>query len=283
MSSQDQKYKSRNILDHLSLSNLNLYNEALQLVSKGYGYKKIAQMLSKKYNVKVNPSTTYKWVHNLNSPLGRYNYPAISPDLSYVIGAWLGDGTLAYRKSKQEYIIKLLVKDYDFAEEWGKRLSRALQRNRPYKPVWDKANKRWCVKGYSKVLYLLLFETRRNSSIIEEIVSSYPAEAIRGFFDAEGSVINNPPTIIACNTRPDIIVLFKKLLSKISIESKISIRHRKPVMKCPKTGKIYLRRTNTLYCLKITHIDEIIKYSNMVGFSIKRKQSRLKCLFQNKS
>jgi len=210
----DQKYGFRIILDHIRLSNLSIYNEALLLASKGYGYKKITKMLCKKYNMRINYSTVYKWIHNLNSPLGRYNYPEISPDLSYVIGAWLGDGTLAYRKSKHEYIVKLLVKDYDFAKEWGRRLSRALQRSRPYKPVWDKTNKRWCVRGYSKILYLLLFETRRNLSVIKEIVSSYPAEAIRGFFDAEGSVINNPPTIIACNTRLDIIILFKKTIIK---------------------------------------------------------------------
>ncbi|MCD6300792.1 MAG: hypothetical protein J7L82_01830 [Staphylothermus sp.] len=206
----------------------------------------------------------------------------ISPDLSYVIGAWLGDGTLACRKSKQEYIIKLLVKDHDFAEEWGRRLSCALQRNKPYKPVWDTANKRWCVKGYSKVLYELLQETRRSLTVVEEIVSFYPAEAIRGFFDAEGSVVSNPPIIVACNTRYDIILLFRKLLSKISIKSKISVRERKATMKCPKTSKIYFRKTTKLYCLKITHINKIIKYYSMIGFTIKREQFKLKHLIQSK-
>ncbi len=278
MFSPKNKRKYLVILDHIELLDLKLYNETLHLLRNSYGYKKIAQILSERYSVKVSPSTIYKWILNLNSPLGRYNFPAVSPDLSYVIGAWLGDGTLAFRKSKQEYIIKLLVKDYEFANEWGKRLSHALQRSRPYKPVWDKANKRWCVKGYSKILYVILRETRRNLSIVEEIVSYYPAEAIRGFFDAEGSITNNPPIIIACNTRLDIIRLFQRLLSKISIKSNISQRYRDLIMECPKTGKIYLRNTNVIYCLKITHINEIMKYFNMVGFTIKRKQYKLESI-----
>ncbi|MCD6300793.1 MAG: hypothetical protein J7L82_01835 [Staphylothermus sp.] len=52
---QDQGYAVHSTFNHSSLSNLKLYNEALYLATKDYGYKKIARMLSGKYNFKNKP------------------------------------------------------------------------------------------------------------------------------------------------------------------------------------------------------------------------------------
>ena len=191
---------------------LRLYEEVMRLRRLGLGYKRIAKAVEEKCGVYLDPGMIRNWVKGRHYPLGRCNKIVEGLGLAYAVGAWLGDGTLARDKRNYEYYVKLAVSDYDFAEEWGRRLAEALGRSKPYRPRWDDRYERWVVKGSSVMLYGLLKRAREDPWIPIPYLETYPAEACRGFFDAEGWVEADHYRIAAGNTNPDIINLFKKLL-----------------------------------------------------------------------
>jgi intein-encoded DNA endonuclease-like protein len=196
--------------------------------------------------------------------------------LAYVIRAWLGDGRLARDRRKYEYYVKLEVSDYDFAEEWGRRLAEALGRSKPYTPRWDDNDQRWVVKRSSALLYDLLKRAREGDPwILMPYLEKYPAEACRGSFDAEGSVNINRYQIEACNTNSRTIGLFEGLLGKLGIDCRMHKFRWDEFMKCPKTGKLYRRNSGSIMCLAIYGEENILRFAERVGFTIARKRAAL--------
>jgi len=255
---------------------LRFYDEVMRLKGLGLGYRRIARIIWEKYGVRLNPGMIYKWISGVHHPLGRCNRIVEGPGLAYVVGAWLGDGRLARDRRKYEYYVKLEVSDYDFAEEWGRRLAEALGRSKPYVPRWDDNDQRWVVKGSSVLLYDLLKRAREDDPwILKPYLEEYPAEACRGFFDAEGSVNIDRYQIAAYNTDPRIIGLFEELLGKLGIDCRMHEFHRDEFMKCPKTGKLYHRNSGFIMCLAIYGEDNILRFAKEVGFAIARKRAAL--------
>ncbi len=254
---------------------LRLYDEVMRLRRLGLGYKRIAKAIEEKYGVSLNPGMICKWVKGRYHPLGRCNKIVEGPGLAYAVGAWLGDGTLAQDERNYEYYVKLAVSDYDFAEEWGRCLAEALGRSKPYAPRWDDDLQRWVVRGSSVMLYDLLKRTREDPWILMPYLEEYPAEACRGFFDAEGWVDVNCYQIVAGNTNPNIIDLFKKLLEKLGINYKTYRRRRKEFLIGPRTGKLYRRSSRFVVRLTILGEENILRFAEKVGFTIARKQVEL--------
>jgi intein-encoded DNA endonuclease-like protein len=79
---------------------LRFYDEAMRLRGLGLGYKRIARIIWEKYDVRLNPGMIYKWISGGHHPLGRCNRIVEGSGLTYVVGAWLGDGRLAPRQEK---------------------------------------------------------------------------------------------------------------------------------------------------------------------------------------
>ena len=101
------------------MERLKIYDEVVRLRRAGLGYRRISKVLEAKYGVSMNPGAICNWVRGRHNPLRRCNKIVEGPELAYVIGGWLGDGTLARERNNHKYYVKLSVKDYDFAEEWG--------------------------------------------------------------------------------------------------------------------------------------------------------------------
>jgi len=255
---------------------LRLYDEVMGLRRLGLGYKRIARIIKEKYSVSLNPGTICNWVKGRHHPLERCNKIVEGPGLAYVIGAWLGDGRLARDKRNYEYYVKLEVIDYDFAEEWGRCLTEALGRSKPYVPKWDDNDQRWVVKGSSVLLYDLLKRAKKNDpTILMPYLEKYPGEACRGFFDAEGSVATSRYQIVAGNTDPRVIGLFEKLLGKLNIDCRTYRYRRDKFMICPKTGKLYRRNSEFITYLAIYGEENILRFAERVGFTIARKRVEL--------
>ena len=164
-----------------------------------------------------------------------------------------------------------MVKDYDFAEEWGRCLVKALGRSKPYVPKWDNYQQRWTVKGCSILLYNLLRRAKDDPWILMPYLEKYPGKACRGFFDAEGSVNVERYMIVATNTDPNIIDLFKTLLEKLDIDSKIYRYGRKELFISPRTGKAYRRNSEYIMYLAIYEEENVLRFAERVGFAIMRK------------
>jgi len=255
---------------------LRLYDEVMRLRKQGLGCKRIAKAIKEKHGISLNPGMICNWVKGRHHPLGRRcNKLVVGPGLAYALGGWLGDGRLARDKDNDEYYVKLEVSDYDFAEEWGRRLAEALGRSKPYTPKWNNNHERWVVKGSSVTLYDLLKKAKDDPWMLMPYLEEYPAEACRGFFDAEGSINVNRYTIEACNTNPDIIDLFKKLLGRLDIDCRTHRCRQNETFISPRTGKLYRRSSKFVVHLAIYREENILRFAEKVGFTIARKQVEL--------
>ncbi|MCD6312976.1 MAG: hypothetical protein J7L79_04115 [Thaumarchaeota archaeon] len=255
---------------------LRLYNEVVRLRKQGLGYKRIAKAIKEKYGVSLNPGMICNWVKGRYHPLGRCNKIVKGPGLAYVIGGWLGDGSLNVDDDGYKYCIRLSCNDYEFAEEWGRCLAEALGRPRPYTPRWDDDLERWIVKGSSILLYNPLKRVKEETPwILMPYLEDYPAEACRGFFDAEGWVNLDYYRIMAANTDTNIISLLKKLLEKLGINCRTHRCRQKEFMISPRAGKLYRRNSEFMTYLAIYGEENILRFAEKVGFTIARKQVEL--------
>ena len=255
---------------------LGLYDEVMRLKRLGLGYRRIARIIDEMYGVSLSPGMICNWVKGRYHPLGRCNRMVEGPGLAYVVGGWLGDGRLARDRSGYKHWVRLEVSDYDFAEEWGRRLAEALGRSKPYTPRWDDNHQRWVVKGNSILLYNLLKGAKEDPWILMPYLVKYPEEACRGFFDAEGGANADKYEVHADNTDLRIIQLFRALLEKIGIQCSIrEKRYENDVFISPKTGKCYHRNKPICYRIAIHGKENILRFAEGVGFTIARKRAEL--------
>jgi len=113
---------------------MEIYKVALQMKQNGLTYKEISNILSPKYGIKIPEDTIYRWVKNRNRPDGVFNKFTLkpSPNLSYLIGVFLGDGCTRVEPKRYKYFVRLKVKDREFAEEFAKRCAKLMGRTKPY-------------------------------------------------------------------------------------------------------------------------------------------------------
>ena len=214
-----------------------------------------------------------EWLRGLHSPYnGRY-VPSVeflgpSEELAYVIGVRLGDGYTSANR------IRLKVKDLEFATEFGRCLSKVLEK-RPVKPKYLNSMGRYDVTVDSKTLYELLkkpVDLDRLKKYIEHC-ERCTAAFLRGFADSEGSV-SKEGYISVSNTDRELLEYVKDLLKRLGIESTgpKPTKSRQGTVARFRNGS-YRRRKDSYY-IYIKANGNINFYKNM-GFTIKRKQKRL--------
>ncbi len=185
-------------------------------------------------NVGLPPSTVYNWITGRHSPFGSCNAPKLtsSQSLSYLAGAFLGDGSLT-RSLSYHYELRLRVKDLDFAEQTSACLGLVL--GKPKKVRLD-ARGFYVVRAWSRLLYEYLSDL----SLIRETADRFPAEFIRGFADAEGSAavsVAGSRTLslwfylVLVNTNLELLNYIKYLLrDKFRIDSRILLGKKRQSM-----------------------------------------------------
>jgi len=269
-------YRSLDVYERLQI-----YKEVIDLRKKGFSYRQIQEVIEKEHGVKLSIDTIGLWIRGVSHPLRNYNKMVDSPELAYVISAWLGDGRLSKRKARPEHSVALPVKDYDFAEKWGRDLAKALGRDKPYRPKWDKCHRRWVAKACSKFLYDLLKKAKEDPWILMPYLEKYPADACRGFFDAEGGVDEGGYELVAYNTDIRVIQLFKALLEKLGIQCNIrKVQMKNIVFRSPRNNKLYRRRKNPYFVLAIDGKENILKFIEEIGFTIARKRTKLALILE---
>jgi len=240
-----------------------VYRQAVKLKRQGYGPKQISRILG------VARGTVSSWLYSGKSPTNKLRFfnPVPSKELSYVVGAVLGDGCLFYNKG---YQIQLVAKDREFVVYFGRCLTKLLKRKRMYPLFKRDGNKGWS-KMYgmwatSKLLWLWL----QNWELHKTVVKSHPDSFLRGLYDSEGSICKRGGKecleVVLVNTRRELLEFAEGLLKKLGIDSYIYI--------------INDRRKNrrTCYRLSITGKDNLLLFYDKVGFTIRRKQQRLENL-----
>lgn len=164
------------------------YRQFERMRSQGKTQDQIIRVLGESFNVKG--PTVRRWLDG-DSPYGRnLGRVLIVPELFYVLGALLGDGSIyLWRHSYQVW----LYGEQRFAERYAKALSRCLPEHR-YVPFYNRRNVRVSfVKIQNAELFLLVRKSRADPSsivgLLEEGDPRTNARAfVQGFFDAEGCV-----------------------------------------------------------------------------------------------
>lgn len=254
-----------------------IYEEAIKLHKENnFGRRRISRIIEEKYGIKIHPTTIYRWWHKGRRPLGNCKKIKICPELAYVITAWLGDGSLEFRKRERRYGITLRVKDYDFAEEFGRCAGIANNHSSPYKPYLLSSGF-YCVIFSNFMLYHLLKHSRENPWILMPYLKPYPAEACRGFFDAEGNPHFNGYYcyIKASNDNIELLKMIAELLKSLDVSTKIyeeKIKQKTMII----NGRTTHRNVDKRFILVTQRKEDTIKFYEKVGFTIKRKQEKLK-------
>ncbi len=186
---------------------IKLYKKVLELRKQGLRYKKIRSRVEEIYGIRLSLAMISYWCRRIHSPLGGMRIPTVdslkpSPELAYVIDVVAGDGSACRTRKieNNEYRIKAMVKDREFAEEFAKCLGSVLNRDPP-KPTPAKKGLLE-VRVVSRALYELLRKPidikriRRFVECSEDCVRNF----LRGFFDSEGSVGRGDGDIICYNS-----------------------------------------------------------------------------------
>jgi len=272
-----------------------MYVESLMLYKEGLGYRRIVRELLRKYGVSITIPTLSYWLRGIHTPYGptppvalpaarpsnTHRYPRSidpkpSPELAYLIGATLGDGSTSQRGYK--YTIILRAKDVEFVSYFASCLTIVL--GRPVKMGLCKTSRLYYVTAGSKMLYELLkkpVDLDRLKSYIEHCEKCTVA-FLKGFLDAEGSVHIDGVVSIS-NTNLPLLIYVRKLLRVLGIKT-TGIRLSHPagrVFKDPRIEKIYVTKKDA-YRFKISKKSNLTLLQK-IGFTIHRKRKRLKNTF----
>lgn len=240
-----------------------VYELAMELEKQGYGYRRISKMLG------IPEGTVNSWLYMGKNPTNKLNSfdSTPSPELSYVVGAVLGDGCLFYSRG---YWIQLVVKDREFVDYFSQCLAKLLKRKEAY-PLFERNDNNGQSKMYGvRVASKLFWSWLKEWEVHKNVIESNPESFLRGLYDSEGSICKYREkehlAIILANTKRELLELAKNLLKKLGIDSRIyAINDRR------KNHKI-------CYRLVITSKDNLLLFYDKVGFTIKRKQQRLENL-----
>ncbi|NJE60974.1 LAGLIDADG family homing endonuclease [Thermococcus sp. 21S7] len=257
-----------------------IQERARQLRESGMSYLKIAQELAEEFNVSVSKATVLRWCkgsHNTFNKTKRVNLEP-SPELAYIVGAYLGDASLSERN--YQYRIRLKVVDREFAQNF-ERAVRAIGANprAGFERNRSRAN-RWWVEVTNKELFMFLKGPKEK---LFEVGREYPREFLRGFFDSEGSVYVNTKdprraAVVADHYNTEVLKLCKELLGTLGIHSTIYLVKKKGT-KVMIRGQEY-QYNNDLYRISIHRRTSVARFAEKIGFSISRKQEKLETFLE---
>nr|WP_240910668.1 LAGLIDADG family homing endonuclease [Thermococcus sp. MV11] len=233
------------------------------------------------FNVSVSKATVLRWckgTHNTFNKTKRVNLEP-SPELAYIVGAYLGDASVS-ETGNYQYRIRLKVMDRDFAQNFERALKAmganprtGFERNR------GRAN-RWWVEVTNKELFMFL---KGPKDRLFEVARAYPKEFLRGFFDSEGSVYVDTKdprkaAVVADNYDRDILEFCKGQLEILGIHSTIYLAKKKGT-KVLIRGQEY-QYNNDLYRISIHRRASVARFAEEIGFSISRKQEKLRIFLE---
>ncbi|MEO2117130.1 MAG: hypothetical protein ABGW92_01810 [Methanocaldococcus sp.] len=94
-----------------------LINYVKSLRKQNFSYSQISKKIEVEKCIKIYKSTIIRWCKNTNNPFNKTKFIDLSssPELSYIIGAYFGDGNIYFRKKTGAYYFRIKVVDGEFA------------------------------------------------------------------------------------------------------------------------------------------------------------------------
>jgi len=252
------------------------YNLVMQLRKKGFGVKRIQEILIKE-NRLITKGATSKWIYRNAKPFQQVlinkvkeSYQTLNESKAYILGVLCGDGWISTK-----YRIGLNVIDLDFIEEFRKcifdvyGINCKIHMERGIKTNVGNGKDRYTMtlcskKAWNDINSYDSFETKTwivPKEILESNNLKIKAAFLKGIFDSEGSIRlrrNGYAELSVCSGNKSSLLIVKNILLKdFNINMKI------------KEEKDYIL---VLYTSKY---NDIKNYYDKIGFIIKRKQDVL--------
>ncbi len=191
-----------------------------------------------------------------------------SPELSYLIGAFKGDGSI-YRYASI-YGLSFGVKDLEFIQA----VQNAIRK------VVSKVPKIYKVRNHESMLYKFLMSNKDLFTVLSQllidlkrIIDIYPIDFLRGFFDAEGTAVTQKVhkglwswtqyRVSFYNTKKDLLDLVRELLIRLGITP--APRYYVTIGNMGKTQQ-------SCYILSVYRKKSIVRFMRLIVSSIPRKR-----------
>ena len=245
-----------------------LYTRVQELRSKGLTVGEVATTLGisrrdVSYWTRVNPPSVERYVPDLKP----------RPELSYLVGAYLGDGQTAGEQDKK---VRFNVADIEFATQLNELVAKVLQTE----PVPVKKEYGFYHVNYdAATLYDFL---QQPIEAYVPLIEANPGMFLRGFFDAEGYAspqLNHRKRLFSgiavgvVNTNPEYLNSIQSALSSFRVKPRFVTTHRSgdPMII---RGRTFIRKHDVRH-LVITRAKEVGIFHDRIGFGIPDKKSKL--------
>lgn len=191
-----------------------------------------------------------------------------SQNLSYLIGAFKGDGSLC--RYRHHYQLSFGVKDLEFIEA----VQKAIE------GVTSKVPKIFRIRNGNFSLYKLVMSNKDLFTVLNQpltdlkpIIERYPVDFLKGFFDAEGTAVTSVRhkkswswidyRVSFYNTKKELLDLVRELLIRLSIT---------PAPKNYVTIGNFGKTRQPCYVLSIYKKMSIARFMKLIVSSIPRKR-----------
>jgi len=224
---------------------------------KGTSVKLICKKLRRSYYSVTTKSKRLKLKHPYLTPTFK---PILTPEFAYVLGAWLGDRTSPKK-------LGICVKDYNFIISFANSLRKVLGKSIRLKI--HKYGQKYFIQRIDRN-FVTWIKQNNLKNIIKFIYIGDEAPIsnfLRGFFDAEGTVIEKEKYTQVTQKNNEILKECKFLLKKLKIDSSLW------------KGK---NKKSSYYVLRIFNLKSLLRFYNIIGFNIKRKNETLKNIINRK-
>jgi len=251
---------------------IELYEGAKELRKKGLTYSEIAEALKKQHSVAPSKGQLSEWFRGIHLPFGSANRFSAepTPELAYVIGVNLGDGSFNRKGCNRR--IRLQSVDLDFALEFDRCLSKVLGNGR-HKPWFDTKRREIHIEASSVLLHCFLDQPWERLKPWICHCKACTSKFLRGFFDSE-CCVSKIGSITCFNADFGLLDYVRHLLlSSFKIESTGPRVKTQAGTTISNRGRSYVRRQSCHYIYIRTH--SLGAFYRNIGLTIYRKRIRL--------
>ena len=223
--------------------------------------------------------TIGRWAKGATSPFSgkRLFDPHPSEELSFFLGAWLGDGWADTNDGGKRMLLK--VRSYDFAKEFADCAAKILGKTDSYwvRRVLDKRGRWFLVKVTSIMLYEFVNKPTQD---LFSIIEPFPRGFLRGFFTAEG----NPCVSVENSRVPYLGVGTTVANSEVGLPSfardlllKLGFSPGKLRLNTAEGDKtsVGIARKNTMV-FSLSRLQDVRRFVEEIGFADSEKSDKLK-------
>jgi intein-encoded DNA endonuclease-like protein len=220
--------------------------------------------------------TVSRWAQGATSPFSgmRLFRPRPSDELSFFLGAWLGDGWGDVSDGGKR--IRLKVRSKSFAENFATSAGAILE-GEPYK-VWTTQDARGPWYNVKVTSYMLFDFLSGDLRAVRPYIERYPVGFLRGFFTAEGnpsvSVSQRGPSLSVgldlSNSDYELLDLTRSLLIGLGLHPS---RIRLVQLKGEVTN--LARATRPGWLLTVLRFEDVLRFATVIKFADNSKQQKL--------